>query len=99
MNLFSLFYASILTPKINETYISLSIDVFDKNNILIFKADGSNFNWVPWYEPYARDWYFKGPEIGKNVGKEFKTSINFNAGTYYIKVYNENTLNAYSRYL
>jgi len=91
-----LFYASILTPKINETYISLSIDVFDKNNILIFKADGSNFNWVPWYEPYARDWYWKGPEIGTEIGKEFKTSFPIDPGTYLIKVYGNDNIGSYS---
>ena len=87
-----LFYASILTPKISETYISLSIDVYDENNKLIFQADGSDFNWTSWYEPYARDWYWKGPEIGTENGKEFKTSFLIDSGTYLIKVYgNDNT--------
>ena len=91
-----MFYTGILIPKISEKVNTFSIDVLDSNNQLIYIADGSKFKWTPWYEPYARDWYFKGPEIGKNVGKEFKTSINFNAGTYYIKVYNQSNTGSYS---
>ena len=70
-----LFYAGILSPKINEKYKWFSIDVLDENNNIVYKADGENFIWKPWYEPYARDWYWKGPEIGKDTNKEFKTSF------------------------
>tara|TARA_B100001123_G_C15189039_1_gene978513 strand:+ start:425 stop:1117 length:693 start_codon:yes stop_codon:yes gene_type:complete len=91
-----LFYAGILSPKINDEYVWLSIDVIDKNNNIIFQADGSKFEWTPWYEPYARDTYWKGPEIGKKSNKEFKTSIPVNAGTYVIKVYNKKNIGHYS---
>ena len=91
-----LFYTSILSPKINETNVPLSIEVLDSNKNIIYKGDGSKFNWEAWYEPYARDWYWKGPEIGINTGKEFQTSFNIGAGTYYIKVYNDNNIGHYS---
>jgi len=63
---------------------------------LIFQADGSDFNWTAWYEPYARDWYWKGPEIGTETGKEFKTSFPIDSGKYLIKVYGHNNTGHYS---
>tara|TARA_B100001123_G_C15313174_1_gene1025194 strand:- start:1231 stop:1905 length:675 start_codon:yes stop_codon:yes gene_type:complete len=91
-----LFYTGILSPKTSETYEWLSIDVTDEANNTLFKADGSSFKWVDWYEPYARDNYWKGPEIGKDTNKEFKTSFPLQAGIYYIKVYNSKNIGHYS---
>ena len=91
-----LFYTGILSPKINENYKWFSIDVLDENNNIIYKADGINFEWKPWYEPYARDWYWKGPEIGTDINKEFKISFSMNAGTYFIKVFNKDNFGHYS---
>ena len=92
-----LFYTSILSPKVIEDYTWFSLEVLDENQNLIYKADGSKFDWTPWYEPYARDWYWKGPEIGIDTGKgEFQGSFTISAGTYYIKVFNENNSGNYS---
>ena len=92
-----LFYTSILSPKIGEDYTWFSLEVLDGDQNLIYKADGSKFEWTAWYEPYARDWYWKGPEIGIDTGKgEFQGSFTIGAGTYYIKVFNENNLGHYS---
>ena len=68
----------------------------DNNRNIIFQADGSNFNWSSWYEPYARDYYWKGPEIGKETNREFKTSYPLEAGIYYIKIYNNDNMGHYS---
>ena len=93
-----LFYSGILSPKINESYKWLSIDVIDKNNQIIYQANGKNFNWEAWYEPYARDWYWKGPEIGGNTNLDtgFKRSFKMQEGTYLIKVYNDENIGHYS---
>ena len=91
-----LFYTGILSPKVNDNYKWLSIEVLNENKEVIYNADGENFNWNEWYEPYARDWYWKGPEIGTERNEEFKTSFMINAGTYYIKVFNENNIGHYS---
>ncbi len=91
-----LFYTSILSPKTNEEPTWFSLEVLDGNKNTVYKADGSNFEWTAWYEPYARDWYWKGPEIGVDSGKEFQTSFTIGAGTYYIKVFNENNDGNYS---
>ena len=91
-----LFYTGILSPKVNEDYKWLSLEVLNENKDVIYKADGKEFEWNAWYEPYARDWYWKGPEIGTERNEEFKTSFTLNSGTYYIKVFNEDNIGHYS---
>ena len=91
-----LFYTGILSPKVSDDYKWLSLEVLDANNKKIFQADGSKFEWEPWYEPYARDDYWKGPEIGSETNKEFKTSFPLEAGNYYIKVFNKDNTGHYS---
>ena len=93
-----LFYTGILSPKRNENYTWLSIDIINENKEIIFKADGKNFKWEPWYEPYARDWYWKGPEIGGELNTEtgFKKSFPLKSGSYLIKIYNDDNSGNYS---
>jgi len=91
-----LFYTSILSPKINEEPARFSLEVLDGDQNIVYKVDGLDFEWTAWYEPYARDWYWKGPEIGVESGKEFQTSFTIDAGTYYIKVFNESNTGHYS---
>ncbi len=91
-----LFYTGILSPKINEDYKWLSLEVLNESQEIIYKADGRGFEWNAWYEPYARDWYWKGPEIGTERNEEFKTSFTIDAGTYYIKVFNDDNIGHYS---
>ena len=93
-----LFYTGILSPKVNENYKWLSLDIIDENNNIVHRADGSKFNWKPWYEPYAKDWYWKGPEIGGEINKDtgFKKSFLIKSGTYIIKIYNNDNIGNYS---
>jgi len=91
-----LFYAGILSPKVSDDYIPFDIEVVDKNENTIFYTEDKSVPWYAWYEPYARDWYWKGPEIGIDIGKEFKTSFTLLAGTYLIKVSNDNNFGHYS---
>ena len=91
-----LFYTGILSPKVSDTYQWFSLDVLDEDDNIIYQVDGSSFDWKAWYEPYARDHYWKGPEIGTDTNTEFKTSFPLEAGTYFIKVYNNNNTGNYS---
>ena len=97
-----LFYTGILSPKIDDEYKWLSIAVYainEKNNkILKFFADGQDFKWEAWYEPYARDWYWKGPEIGAEVNEDtgFKRSFNLSKGNYLIQIFNKDNIGHYS---
>ena len=58
----------------------------------------SNHNWEAWYEPYARNWYWNGPEIGGDTNEStgFKKSFPLDAGIYLIKVHNIDNLGSYS---
>jgi len=87
------FYAGILAAKIGECALDskFSFEVLDSNFEKIYLADGENFNWVPWYEEYGKQWYWNGPEIGKN----FLSDEVFQAGTYYIKVFNNSNTGQY----
>ena len=102
-----LFYTGILSPKVDDDHLWLSLSVYsiietpmnEKNNKkLEFFADGQNFDWEAWYEPYARDWYWKGPEIGGEVNQDtgFKRSFILSKGSYLIEVFNENNIGHYS---
>ncbi len=97
-----LFYTGILSPKIDDEYKWLSIAVYSinekDNKILKFFADGQDFKWEAWYEPYARDWYWKGPEIGAEVNEDtgFKRSFNLSKGNYLIQIFNKDNIGHYS---
>ncbi len=90
------FYAGITIPKIDDNIKWISIEVLDQNNNQIFYEDGKEYNWKAWYEPYARDWYWVGPQIGTHNDKEFKGSLKFEGGKYIIKVFNEDNQGSYS---
>ena len=90
------FYAGITIPKKNDNIKWISIEVYNQDNKLIFKENGRDYPWKAWYEPYARDWYWVGPQIGIHNNKEFKESLKFEAGTYLIKVFNDDNQGSYS---
>jgi hypothetical protein len=62
----------------------MSFDVLDSNLQVIDSVDGKSFEWWEWYEEFGKDWYWVGPELGK----EFKSDRIYEAGTYYIRVFN-----------
>ena len=90
-------YQADLFSSVNVTTTNYS-DVYSDNfhKMDIYSGDGENFKWKAWYEPYARDWYWKGPEIGTERGEEFKTSFTLDSGIYYIKVFSGNNIEHYS---
>ena len=87
------FYAGITTPKIDNCPLTkkFSFDVLDSDLKLIKKEDGEKFNWWAWYEKHGEKWYWIGPEIGE----KFKSNREYNKGTYYIRVYNQNNTGQY----
>ncbi len=87
------FYAGILAAKIGECALDskFSFEVLDSEFHRIDLADGENFEWIPWYEEYGKQWYWNGPEIGEN----FLSDRVYKAGTYYIKVFNETNTGQY----
>ena len=87
------FYAGLTVPKINDCddFLRFSFAVLDNDFHIIQEFDGQKYHWWKWYEPYGKKWYWVGPEYGKN----FKSSNIFDAGTYYIKVYNKDNIGKY----
>ena len=87
------FYAGLTVPKINDCddFLRFSFAVLDNDFHTIQEFDGQKYHWWKWYEPYGKKWYWVGPEYGKN----FKSSNIFDAGTYYIKVYNKDNIGKY----
>ena len=81
------FYAGLTVPKIDncDNYLRFSFAVLDQGFNLIQELDGQNFQWWEWYEPYGKKWYWVGPEYGE----DFKSTKVFDAGKYYIKVFNK----------
>ena len=84
-------YINILVPDIENTPF-MSTELLDENFDIIYLLDGENFEWEKFYEPYGRDNYLKGPELGQH----FKSTQNISAGKYYIKVFNEKNIGPYS---
>jgi len=87
------FYAGVLAAKVGECPLEnkFSFEVLDSEFHLIYLADGENFEWTPWYEKYGKQWYWNGPEIGEN----FLSNEVFQAGTYYIRVFNPSNTGQY----
>ncbi len=87
------FYAGITSPKIEdcEYYQRFAFSIFNEKMELIAEFNDDKFEWWPWYEEYGKKWYWIGPEFGE----KFKSTTNFEAGTYYIKVYNESNSGNY----
>ena len=87
------FYAGILAAKIGDCSLEskFSFEVLDSDFHKIDFADGEKFEWTPWYEEYGKQWYWNGPEVGKN----FLSDRVYDAGTYYIKVFNNSNTGQY----
>ena len=87
------FYVGITVPKIDgcNNFKTFSFQILDGSQNLIKEFDGENFKWWPWYEKYGKKWYWVGPEYGE----DFKSTKIFDAGTYYIKVFNKDNKGNY----
>ena len=87
------FYAGLTVPKIDDCddFLRFSFTVLDNDFHTIKEFDGQKYKWWKWYEPYGKKWYWVGPEYGK----DFKSANVFDAGTYYIKVYNKDNVGKY----
>jgi len=70
-------YLGLLVPDIPEVNKNVSVFVVYQDGTVVAKLLGEKFIWERWYEEFAGDWYFKGPEIEKNMP----------AGTYTVIVF------------
>ena len=51
----------------------------------------NEFEWWQWFEEYGNDWYWIGPEIGK----DFMSDRVYEPGKYYIRVFNDDNIGKY----
>jgi hypothetical protein len=61
------FYTSILVPDLEGIDKDVSVRV-SKSDEEIFLLDGENHLWTKFYEEFAGDYYFEGPEIEARLG-------------------------------
>lgn len=87
------FYAGITVPKVDgcDSFPRFSFSVLSEGFSLIRDLDGTDYEWWPWFEEYGKKWYWIGPEFGE----DFKSTTEFAAGSYYIKVYNASNTGNY----
>lgn len=69
------FYLEVLVPYVDGIGTDVSVEVFSDGEEVL-TLDGSDFKWEYYYEEYAGDAYYKGPEKKKDIS----------AGTYNIRV-------------
>jgi hypothetical protein len=80
-------FVNILVPQspgISPDFVSAQVT--DSSGKTIALLDGPNSAWTPMFEEFGGDYYLQGPEFTQNVS----------AGTYYIKVFNQNNTGKYS---
>ena len=70
---------------------TVSAQLLDSNKKVLAALDGAAYNWTVFYEKFAMEYYLQGPELGK----DFKSTQRLDAGTYYVKVYNEDNKGKY----
>jgi len=87
------FYVGITAPKLDDCELgqTFSFDVLDADFKRVDGRDGSTFEWWEWYEKFGKKWYWVGPEIGA----EFKADRQYQAGTWYIRVFNKGNTGKY----
>jgi len=80
------FYAGLLQPKLDGCPMSrtFSLDVLNAAGERIDGRDGATSTWQAFYERVGRDWYWRGPEIGKDN----RSTRTYAAGIYYLRVFN-----------
>jgi hypothetical protein len=70
-------YLNLMSPQLSDARVDFSADIY-KDGELIYTMNGIDFVWLAYYEPFANDYYIRGPEYETDAGP----------GDYRIEVYN-----------
>lgn len=73
-----LLYLNLLSPRIENGKMDYSMAIMSNDGEILAEAVGSDAFWLVTYEPFANDYYSKGPEYEARLP----------AGNYKVKVYN-----------
>jgi hypothetical protein len=83
-------YFGILVPDVTgDDRTAMSMEVYfyhDSSKTQVILFEGARAEWKLMYEDFGGDWYIMGPQ----------EKLNLTAGTYYIKVFNQQNLGKYS---
>jgi len=94
-------YIGLLVPDISGVSKDISAEIYLENSgtkVPLVVLDGASFNWTPFYEEFAKDNYFWGPEFkadDSQKGIDLKGRL-VPPGEYHIKIYNAVNLGKYS---
>jgi hypothetical protein len=87
------FYVGITAAKLEgcDLQATFSFEVLNAKMEVIDSRDGASSDWWAWYEKFGKQWYWVGPEIGK----DFASTTVYPAGTYFIRVFNTDNAGKY----
>lgn len=88
------FYVGLTAPKLEACDLleTFSFEVMNSELEVIDSRDGTSFIWWPWFEKFGKQWYWVGPEIGE----DFSSTTVYPAGSYYIRVFNNENRGKYA---
>ena len=78
-------YLNLMSPQLSDARVDFSADIYDKDGELIQTMNGIDFVWLAYYEPFANDYYIRGPEYEADVP----------AGIYQVEVRNSSNYGDY----
>lgn len=87
-------YLGILVPDIDNIDKDISFIVYKGGDIL-WGFDGLQHDWTYFWEKFAGDGYFDGPELRSNDKSEYPRGVMVNSGTYQIEVYSPDNIGKY----
>jgi len=94
-----LLYVGLLVPDISNIDKDISAEIsreIGEKKELVYSLDGLNYVWTNYYEEFAGDNYFKGPEFKDlNNGSNIPKGIEVESGIYTIKIYSPDNLGKY----
>lgn len=87
-------YVGILVPDIEDIGKDVSVEI-SKEKEFYYLLDGLNFEWQAYYEEFAGDDYFKGPELSSEEESGLPKGIEVEAGNYTLKVFSSDNQGSY----
>ena len=81
-------------PNVENIDKDVSVEV-SKDNEFYYLLDGLNFEWQAFYEEFAGDDYFKGPELSAEEEGGLPQGVEAEAGVYTLKVFSPDNQGKY----
>jgi len=101
-------YVGILVPDVEDISKDVSVEItreethehsgkeyYPHQEDFYYLLDGENFKWQPYYEEFAGDDYFKGPELSAGEKDGLPQGVEVEAGKYNLKVFSPDNQGKY----